>query len=80
LATPEEKRDLVKVVTSNFTVKGKAVSIKLHFPFQVVVDRLGAPSGGPQRDIPRTLSAIFSQLCDYFKENELVTEPAKAAA
>jgi hypothetical protein len=30
-----------------------------------------APHGGPQRDTDRTLLAIFSQLCDWFKKNEL---------
>ena len=77
LATPEEKRDLIKIITSNFAVKEKTVSIKLHYPFQVMVDRWGAPSGGPQRDVPRTLSALLSQLYEYFKKNELVSEEQK---
>ena len=77
LATAREKQDLVKVVTSNFIVKGKMVLIKLHYPFEVVAERRGTPGGGPQRDTPRTLLAIFSQLCEYFKQHELVPEEEK---
>jgi len=71
MATVEERRDFVKIVSSNLVVMGKSVSIKLHFPFQVIVDREAVPSGGPQRDVDRTLLALLGQLREYFKKSEL---------
>lgn len=77
LATDEEKRDFVKIITSNLIVEEKTVSIKLKYPFQVVFDRQDVPGGSPQRGVPRTLSTTLSQLCSYFKDNELFPEPEK---
>jgi DNA invertase Pin-like site-specific DNA recombinase len=71
MANPQEKRELVKIVTSNLYVKDKSLSIELNYPFQVIAERAGVPSGGPQRDTPRNLSVILSQLREYFRNNEL---------
>jgi site-specific DNA recombinase len=71
MTIPEERRDFVKVISSNLIVTGKTVSIKLHFPFHVIANRETVPSGGAQRDVDRTLLALLSQLREHFKENEL---------
>ena len=39
MATPEEKRDMVKIITSNLTVKEKNVSIKAKYPFKGLENR-----------------------------------------
>jgi site-specific DNA recombinase len=80
LASPEEKRELVKIVTSNLSIEEKTVSIKLNYPFQIVADRQKITCGSPHRGVHRTLSLILSQLRDYFKDHELFPETNAVAA
>jgi DNA invertase Pin-like site-specific DNA recombinase len=61
----EERRELVKTVTSNFVRKGKFVIPKLHYPFELVAERHKSFDGGPRRDVARTLSPLLSALYDY---------------
>lgn len=61
-ALAEEKREMVEICASNFSATGKTVSIKLNYPFELIVNRSSAPNGGPLRDVPRTDSASLSQL------------------
>jgi hypothetical protein len=79
LATAEERRELVGMITSNLTVEGKNLIVKLNYPFELVVDRLTVIDGGPQRDVTRTLSALLSQLCDHFRNNELAVPKTSAS-
>jgi hypothetical protein len=65
-ANDEEKRELAKIVTSNFSVRQKNVLVKLNYPFQIIVNRRSVPHGGAHRTVPRTLSALVSQLVSYF--------------
>ena len=46
----EQRRELVKIMTSNFTSDGKSVFIKLEKPFEIVAEREQITSGGPYRD------------------------------
>ncbi|MBK9214621.1 MAG: recombinase family protein [Chloracidobacterium sp.] len=69
-ANDEEKRELVKTVTSNITAKDKTLSIKLNSPFDKVFERHSGPGGCPFRDTSRTLSASLSQLLKFFRENQ----------
>jgi len=66
-AFPDEKRELIKIISSNLELSGKSLVIKLHFPFQIVSERQPFPAGAPQRDVPRTVPAWISQLIEYFK-------------
>ncbi len=75
LANEVEKRELVKIVTSNLTVNGKTVSFKLNLPFQAVTDRQNLPDGGAQPSTARTLDALLSQLNNYFKDHDLTPLP-----
>jgi len=72
LATPEEKRELIKIVTSNFTAEGKSLSIKLNYPFKMVAERGGVSCGGPHRARGRTVLALVSELIVYFAEPQLI--------
>src|SRR5205085_10384103 len=65
---------LAKIVTSNFFVEGKKVSIKLNYPFQVVADRHLITGGSPHRGMDRTLSALLRQLFVYFKKHDIFPE------
>lgn len=66
----EEKRDFLKITTSNRLVEGKNIELKLKFPFQEVENRRFFINGTPERDIPRTdyLDALFDKLYEYFKK------------
>jgi site-specific DNA recombinase len=66
---PEEKRDLVKIITSNRVVETKDVDITLSLPFREVANRWGNSNGRPQRDIPRTWDRLLHKLLDWFKDN-----------
>lgn len=71
LATSEEKREMVKIVTSNSEVEGKTLIPKLHYPFQAVLEREKIACGSAQRASPRILSSLLSQLYSYFEKNEI---------
>ena len=69
LGLPEEKRDLLKIVTSNRAIEGKNVDLTLAQPFHEVANRFENSNGAPYRDIPRTLDRMFDHLWDWFKTN-----------
>jgi site-specific DNA recombinase len=47
---PEEKRDLVKTISSNRTLDGKTLTIMLNLPFQLIADRFHDSRGGSGGD------------------------------
>ena len=65
-ATDGQKREMIKITTSNLFAEGKSLKIKLEKPFQIVADRLLVPSGVPRRAATRTLSALLKQLLKFF--------------
>lgn len=63
----EEKRDLLKIVTSNRLIDGKNIELMLTLPFQEVANRHNFSYGGAKRDRPRTvLDRLFERLYQYF--------------
>lgn len=77
---PEEKRDLVKKLTSNLTVTQKNVSAALTIPAQLIANReknacsaleRGRPRTG---DEPRTIEGVLEELFKHF-----LKEPAQAS-
>lgn len=67
-ASFQNKRDLVKNLTSNFLVSGKSVLIKLNLPFEMVVNWKGVLDGGPQRDGSRTFEVLLEKLIVHFRQ------------
>ncbi len=65
----QNRRDLVRAVTSNFEVSGKSVVIKLNLPFEMVISRERVLNGGAFRGKSRTLSSLLSQVLKFFGEN-----------
>jgi site-specific DNA recombinase len=63
-----EKRELMKVVTSNRAADDKNVEMRLAPPFDEVANRFEFSYGGPYRDRLRTWDGIISKLADYFKD------------
>jgi len=68
-AVPEEKRDFLKIVTSNRDVSEKNVDITLAAPFDQVANRNKISYGAPYRDVPRTLDALLKNLMTWFAAN-----------
>jgi hypothetical protein len=66
MGTPDEKRDLVKLVMSNLVVSGKCVSTRLSFPYSEVAKRPDFARGGPQRIIGRTLKNWVLQIGAWY--------------
>jgi site-specific DNA recombinase len=66
---PDEKRDLLKTITSNRHVEGKNVEFMLALPFNELANRSENTNGSPYRDTPRTLDRVLSKLIIYFKQN-----------
>lgn len=64
MAIPEEKRTLVRKLTSNLTVEGKNVVVALRSPFQEIANRERVLYCGPSRDTPRTGMPNLRQLLD----------------
>ncbi len=74
LGNSEQKREMVQITTSNCTIEGKNVSIKLKKPFQTVLERERFPIGSPKLATARTVSALLSQLIRLFRENSVIEE------
>jgi DNA invertase Pin-like site-specific DNA recombinase len=75
LGQVEEKRDFLKIITSNLLVSGKNVEIELKFPFREVLNRDKTSYGVPYQDRLRTkLDALFEKLCDHFSRETITTQ------
>jgi len=69
MGIPEEKRDLLKTVSSNREMDGKNVVVKLSNPFCEVANRFFVLTGGPVSGATSNLDALFSKLVKWFAEN-----------
>jgi DNA invertase Pin-like site-specific DNA recombinase len=69
MALPEEKRDLLQIVTSNRGVEEKNVELTLALPFREVANRYQNSNGAPCRDVPRTLDRMLKHLWTFFESN-----------
>jgi hypothetical protein len=72
-ALPQEKRDLLRPITSNRLANCKNVEITLAVPFGHVASRPRIPYGAPYRGGPRTLDALLMSLTTWFKANPRVS-------
>jgi DNA invertase Pin-like site-specific DNA recombinase len=54
LALPEEKRDSLRILTSNRYVEQKNVIVELNIPFREIANRAAVPYSSPYRDELRT--------------------------
>jgi DNA invertase Pin-like site-specific DNA recombinase len=62
LAEPDEKREILKIVTSNRKVCGKKLELEPSFPFGEIANRFKNAHCDPYRDIPRTWDPILESL------------------
>jgi hypothetical protein len=63
----QEKRSLVKKLTSNLSVGPKYAAITLHSAAQLIADRPDVSSGSPNRGVPRTWDRLLAQLAEQFQ-------------
>lgn len=68
-AVQVERRELLRIVTSNRSVKGKIVEVTLAPPFSDVATHRKTSNGGPCRDTPRTLDRMVTTAWDWLKQN-----------
>jgi hypothetical protein len=71
LALPEEKREMVKILTSNREVNGKKLDFKLSNPFSHVANRFENHDCDPHRDIPRTFERLLAILTTAYTHQQL---------
>lgn len=70
---PDEKRELLRIVTSNRTVQGRKVKIALKVPFQLIAERASVPSSRPYRTTPRILDEVLAGLIKFVRQEEEAT-------
>ena len=68
------KRELVEILTSNFTATGKSVSVKLNNPFELLASRPAFPGGRARPNMARTICSYISQLLKVFAQSQLLGE------
>jgi len=68
---PEEKRALVKSLTSNLEVRQKNVTVTLDIPFSDFEKCPKTVSGGPERGVLRTWDAVLERVCSYCSQVSL---------
>jgi len=66
---PEEKRDLITIVTSNRAVRAKTLDISLSPPFDAVAKRWKGSNCGPRQDMPRTWDRLIPILLKWLVRN-----------
>jgi DNA invertase Pin-like site-specific DNA recombinase len=82
IALPEERRDMIKIFTSNRFVNGKKVDFKPSLSFQEIVNRPNFDYCDQRQDIPRTWDKILDTLAalnsqDLLPDLSLIADVAK---
>jgi hypothetical protein len=70
-AQTEEKRRMLKIVTSNLTVEQKNVDFTFRNPFGVIANREKSIDGGPSSEIGRTWKQLFHRLLEHFEKEPI---------
>jgi len=65
LKLPDEKREFLRIITSNRQVDGKNVNLMLTSPFDEVLKRRKKAIGGPERDLPRTWDKLLDKIMHW---------------
>jgi hypothetical protein len=64
--TPEDRRDLLRIVVSKIVSDGKSVLFTLNSPFQIIASRTPVRGGWDRRNAFRTVSALVSRILHFF--------------
>jgi anion-transporting ArsA/GET3 family ATPase len=77
LTNPLEKRELVKILTSNLRISDENPAITLITEAQIIANRAQVLSGSPHRGIPRTWDTLLKKLLKHFESEDV---PIRRAA
>jgi site-specific DNA recombinase len=75
-ANAEERRDLIRELTSNLQARGKNIVIEPKLFVRLVTDRSNSSDGRPTRGIPRTWNRILKKLLAHFETEADLVEAA----
>lgn len=67
-ATPDEKRDLLRKLTSNLSASNKNVSVEPKASVALLLNRTKISNGAPSRGVHRTWSRLLKKLLKVFQE------------
>jgi len=76
LASDEEKREMINILTSNRQVDGKKLVLEPSLPFQEVANRFKNATCAPERAIPRTWDRLLAILSKLNTAGQLPDMPA----
>ncbi len=71
LAFPEEKREMLNIITSNRLANGKSLDLEPALAFRGIVNRFKNSDGAPARAIPRIWDTILEELAALNTRGEL---------
>jgi hypothetical protein len=71
LAYPEEKREMLNIMTSNRLLNAKTLGLEPSLAYRPVVNRFKNTGGAPQRAIPRIWDQILEELAALNTRGEL---------
>jgi site-specific DNA recombinase len=74
----EDKRDLLKIITSNFTINKKNLMFTIKSPFAEIANRYNLSECAPSREIPRIKFANPAIINDYVIDNTKHEAPIPA--
>jgi site-specific DNA recombinase len=74
LASPQSKRELTFLLTSNRTVAGKDVHVEPYFPLAAIGEHSPIYPSGDQRHIVRTFKNTCSEILEWAKAESMKTE------
>jgi site-specific DNA recombinase len=63
-ANLERKRELLRILLSDLSAKGKNISVGLRIPFSLIVSSTSTSCGGPYRRTCRTMDNIMNQILE----------------
>ncbi len=72
MTLPQEKRTLVKKLTSNLALSPENAVITLKTSAQLIAERSRVLSGSPNRGVPRTWDRLLKMLAKQFEHDEAV--------
>ena len=76
MASPEEKREMLQILTSNRQVTEKNLDLKPSFPFQEIANRFKNSTCAPERAVPRTWDRLLAILSKLNSAGQLPDLPA----
>ncbi len=72
----EEKREILKIVTSNLSVEGKKLIVERKSPLDRIANRSKTIRGGAERDVARIWSGVLPEIRASLVDGEIVLSSA----